>query len=90
MKRGILESGTTPVEVEFADISSETSRTYTMSNGLTITLEEPAELHVSKSGSHRVVTKDGNGHYIARATVNEIGWVSIEWIVPEGEPVFAW
>ena len=49
----------------------EQNRTYTFPNG-TVSLEGIVDINVSKSGTHRINTKDGKKHIIPP------GWIHIE------------
>lgn len=68
--------------LDFLDISAEKERVYLYDNGMTIVVVEPAMLHVSESGSHRVFTKSGGCLYIKN------DWIAISWMVHEGKPHF--
>ena len=70
-------------ELEFTDVSSEEYREYTFSNGLGLTIPNPAWLNVSASGGHRLLDSDGICYYIQPKE----GWV-IEWKVKEDAPHF--
>ena len=69
-------------ELTFTDIGSEMYRTYVFESGMTITIKQPQQLHVSKSGGHRVWDINGKSHYIAP------GWKHLYWEVHEGKPHF--
>jgi hypothetical protein len=56
----------------FKDISNEKSRTYGFPNGQKVVIEEPAQIHISKSG-HRIVTKLGTSIYVP------MGWLAVAW-----------
>ena len=66
---------------EFTDISSELFRTYTFKGGEEVTIPEPLQLSVSKTG-HRVFDASGTSHYVP------FGWLQIKWKVKEGAPNF--
>lgn len=70
------ESGLT-----FADISSESFRTYDYGNK-TVTIKNPIYLNVSKSGGHRLFDAEGFSHYVPN------GWVHIFWKAKDGQPNF--
>ena len=74
----INESG-----LEFCDISSETGREYGFPNGQKLYIGQPLYLNVSKSGGHRLYTKDGWSYYIHPRE----GWW-ITWRVKDGAPNF--
>ncbi len=57
--------------IEFITVN-EQNRKYTFLNGATIYLEGVVSINVSKSGTHRINTKDGKKHIIPT------GWVHIE------------
>lgn len=70
---------------EALDISSETFRTYTYSDGSTFTITAPVALHIindERGTSHRVVDADGMTHRPTR------GWVGISWKPREGASPF--
>jgi hypothetical protein len=64
------------------DITSEAERTYHYADGTTFTIEEPYKLHVTESGSHRVIAQNG------RTYRPERGWVAISWLPRDGQPAF--
>jgi hypothetical protein len=64
------------------DISSEANRTYHYADGVTFTIDAPYKLHVTDTGSHRVVAQDG------RTYRPERGWLAISWQPREGAPEF--
>ena len=68
--------------LEFQDISSEVSRTYTFPGGDTVTIAAPVGLNVSESGGHRIEDKAGVAHYIPA------GWIHLTWTVKQG-PLFS-
>jgi hypothetical protein len=45
--------------MDFKDISTEEFRTYIFPKGETITITKPMQLHVSKSGYHKIVDSKG-------------------------------
>ena len=55
---------------EFITVN-EQNRTYHFTNGL-ITLKDVESINVSKSGTHRINTKDGKKHIIPT------GWLHVE------------
>lgn len=67
---------------EFADISSEASRTYNFGSKGFVKIDSPLKLSVSPSGGHRIFSADGKSHYIPA------GWIQLSWAVREGEPNF--
>ena len=58
--------------LDFQDISEERQRTYHFPNGTPFTVQDPIALHVSDSGGHRLILKDGSSVYI-RPT-----WIAFE------------
>jgi hypothetical protein len=50
----------------------EQARTYTFPGGTTVSLKGVVSINVSKSGTHRINTKDGKKHIIPT------GWIHIE------------
>lgn len=78
-KKGFINE----TNLTFSDISSETKREYTFPNGMTFVVNEPKFLNVSKSGGHRIYTKDGNGFYVQPKE----GW-AIKWTIKVGAPDF--
>jgi hypothetical protein len=66
------------------DISSEISRTYhyvsESGEDLSYRIEDPQELYIAESGSHRVVDGNGTTHYPAS------DWIAISWYAPN-DPV---
>lgn len=66
--------------LEFIDISSEEHREYIFDN-ITIRIEDPSQLNVSKNG-HRIFTTDGISYYIP------LGWRAIKWKAKIGQPNF--
>ncbi len=67
---------------DFADISSEASRTYNFGTKGFVKIDGPLKLAVSSSGGHRVFSRDGKSHYIPS------GWIQLSWIAREGQPHF--
>ena len=68
--------------LKFTDISSEEWREYVYDVNKTILIEKPLQLHVSKSGGHRIFAEDGYSRYI------QPGWLQIIWKAKEGAPHF--
>jgi hypothetical protein len=68
--------------LEFCDISSETSRTYEFANGGSVTIKNPLLLHAGKSGSARIFDAQGVSHYIPA------GFCHLHWTVRDGKPNF--
>lgn len=67
---------------EFADISSEASRTYNFGQKGFVKITNPLKLSVSPSGGHRIFSADGQSHYIPQ------GWIHLSWTVKTGQPNF--
>jgi len=61
--------------VKFIEVK-EQNRTYTFPSG-TVKLEGVTGINVSKSGTHRINTKDGKKHIVPS------GWIHIEFDAPE-------
>jgi len=74
---------TTNQDLKFSDLSDEQYRVYEYPDGSAVRLDNPTNLNVSKSGGHRVSTKDGVSHYIPS------GWNHLWWLVKPGQPKFA-
>lgn len=70
-------------DLTFSDLSDEKYRVYEYPDGSSVRLDHPSNLNVSKSGGHRVLTKDGVSHYIPS------GWNHLYWVVKPGQPHFA-
>ena len=70
-------------DLKFSDLSDEQYRVYEYPDGSTVRLDSPTNLNVSKSGGHRVLTRDGVSHYIPS------GWNHLWWLVRPGQPSFA-
>lgn len=66
-------------ELKFKDISTEDFREYEYPD-MTIRIENPRELNVSKSGGHRVLDAEGISHYIPA------GWRHLRW---KANPAFS-
>ena len=65
---------------EWIDISSEEYRAYFFPNAdKAVVIDYPNYLHISDSGGHRIISKDGISFYIPPT------WIAIEW---KGEPNF--
>lgn len=67
---------------ESIDITSEIYRIYVYKDGQRFRINNPVELFVLDSGSHRVVDSDGVTH---RPTP---GWLAISWKPKPGQPAF--
>ena len=57
----------------WTDITVELYREYIYQDGTRLRIENPAQLLVSASGGHRIITEDAVCYYIAT------GWIAIEW-----------
>lgn len=68
--------------LEFGDISSEAWREYRFPGGDTIRIDNPRNLHVAKSGGHRIFDTQGECHYIPK------GWIHLRWKARSGQPHF--
>ena len=68
--------------LKFSDIMSELYRTYFFPGGEQITVEEPAWLHVSESGGHRILDNYGLCWYIPPT------WIAVVWMAREDNPHF--
>jgi len=66
------------VKLHFDDISTEDYRTYHYADGSTVTYLDPVALAITKGG-HRLITADGECHYILTT------WQRISWKVPGEE-----
>jgi hypothetical protein len=66
-------------ELKFKDISTEDFREYEFPD-MTIRIENPKQLNVSKSGGHRVIDGNGESHYVPS------GWRRLHW---KAEPPFS-
>lgn len=64
------------------DISSEAYRIYTYADGKTFRINDPDQLFITESGSHRVTDADGLTHRPER------GYVAISWKPRPGRPAF--
>jgi hypothetical protein len=64
------------------DITSEVNRTYHYPDGRTFTIDDPYKLHVTDTGSHRVIGADG------RTCRPERGWIAISWLPKPDQPAF--
>lgn len=58
-------------QIEFVTVNEQT-RTYNFSDGASVTIEGIVSINVSKSGTHRINTKDGKKHIIPPK------WIHIE------------
>lgn len=63
------------------DISTEQWRLYTYADG-TYRIDAPVALHITDSGSHRVIDADGVTH---RPTP---GWLGLSWKPRDGQQAF--
>lgn len=63
------------------DISSEIFREYQYDRGV-YKIDDPVELHVTESGSHRVIDRNGTTHRPAT------DWLAVRWKPKDGEPAF--
>jgi hypothetical protein len=76
--------------LEFRDISAELWRTYVYPDGSEVTIKHPVAValtHTSKpfgGGSHRVVDRDGIGHYVPS------GWNHLFWDNSAGDERISW
>jgi len=59
------------MSIEFIKVN-EQNRTYTFPSGTKVTLNGVLSINVSKSGTHRINTRDGKKHIIPS------GWINIE------------
>lgn len=59
------------MSIEFIEVN-EQNRTYTFSSGAKVTLNGVVSINVSKSGTHRINTRDGKKHIVPP------GWIHIE------------
>lgn len=64
------------------DISSENLREYIYPDGRTFRVEEPRQLFITDSGSHRIVDRFG---FVYRP---ERGYTGIRWLPKNGAPLF--
>lgn len=64
------------------DISSEQYREYTYPNGDKFKIDGPTGLHITDTGSHRVIDRFGVTHR------PEKGYIGISWKAREGQPKF--
>lgn len=67
--------------MEFQDISTEEYREYLF--GDKVVRIPGSELHVSKSGGHRIKGVDGLSYYVP------MGWNVLRWKVKAGAPMFS-
>lgn len=63
------------------DIKSEEYREYVYADG-TYRIESPVEVHVTDTGSHRVIDKSGVTHRPADK------WLAVRWKPMDGQPAF--
>ena len=66
-------------DLKFMDISTEEFRCYEFPD-ITIRIDNPKELNVSKSGGHRILDASGISHYIPK------GWRRLYW---KADPAFS-
>lgn len=64
------------------DIQSEEYRVYIYRDGSSLRIDNPIELFITESGSHRIIAEDGLTY---RPTP---GFYGIAWKAREGEPAF--
>ena len=64
------------------DISTEAIRTYVFADGSEYTIEAPRGVHVTETGSHRVIDAAGWTHR------PEPGWIAIKWKPENGAKAF--
>lgn len=64
------------------DIQSEEFREYIYEDGNVLVIENPIELFITDTGSHRVIAEDGR---VYRPTP---GYLGIAWKPRKGEPAF--
>jgi hypothetical protein len=69
-------------DLQFVDISSETTRTYWFPGNESITIPAPQFLNVSRSGGHRLLTANGVSFYVPK------GWIALSWEAKDGAPHF--
>lgn len=69
-------------ELEFVDISTEKFRIYEFARGERVRIDSPLQLHVSKSGGHRIFDEHGISHYIPS------GWIHLYWRAKPDQPNF--
>lgn len=67
------------------DISMEQRREYVAKSGAAYCIENPARLHITESGSHRVVDGAGMVHRPPKFDGNEY---AIRWLPKAGHPDF--
>lgn len=68
--------------LDFTDISTERYREYLFHGGDIVKIDDPVKLHVSKSGGHRIFSKDGLCHYIPNT------WIHLSWKARDNETDF--
>ena len=68
--------------LKFTDISSEEYREYIRDGVVSVHIDEPVALNVSKSGGHRIFDAKGECHYVAP------GWHHLKWKVRKDQPHF--
>lgn len=69
-------------DLKFKSIETEQFRVYEFVDGSSFKINDPVALHVSESGGHRVLDKQGISHYIPS------GWVHLYWKSKDGQPAF--
>jgi hypothetical protein len=62
--------------ITFIEVN-EQNRVYTFPTGATVTIDGVVSINISKSGTHRINSKDGKKHIIPT------GWVHIEFDADE-------
>ena len=69
-------------DLTFRDLSTEEYREYMYNNGGVLRILQPWKLAISRSGNHRVATKDGFSYIIVP------GWIAIRVKKKVGAPAF--
>lgn len=68
--------------LQFTDISSEAVRTYVFHGGDEVSILNPLQLNVSRSGGHRILDAQEVSHYVPS------GWIHLKWTAKPGQPNF--